>query len=315
MLDVALEKDLIELLAANFKTTQIEEVGRLLFGEFDLYRLTREHRHMTIPPRRAAEQLLEVCRKRHCFGRLIQLIVETDGTQFMGRHASLEGIELFLENLTKAGLVYDFDKRRVAPSVSSPKDLANWGSLRDGRAYYVTVISIDVVGNSRLVRRHGMRKIRKLYFKFRQFMNEKLQKYNGRVWNWNGDGGIVAFTFKNHEVRAVQFAFELQRTIPLFNSFCEHGVDADLELRIALDAGRVRFAGDTGSIVSEVINFVSHLEKQATPAGHIAVSEAVYSALPPRLSAAFTRQMQFEGQQIRLVPARLDVLVDPRGIL
>ncbi len=314
MLDVALEKDLIELLADSLKTNQMEELGRLVFGDFDVHKELGEHRHITIPPRRAAEAMLHHCRKRDCYAELIHLLVETDGARFLGRTVTLDGIELFLENLTKTGVVYDFEKRRLNSIKSDPSQLPNWGSLRDGRSYPISIASIDIADNSQLVRKNGMRKVRKLYFRFRQLLDEKLRKYNGRVWNWSGDGGIVAFTFKNHEIRAVQFAFELQRTLPIFNSFTERGIDAELAIRIGIDAGKLRFANDTGSIVSEVINFAAHLEKQSTPAGQISVSNTVYAALPPRLAAAFSVEAAFEGRAVRRVPTRLDRLIEHRTI-
>ncbi len=310
MLDVALEKDLIELLAENFKMNQIEELGRLVFGEFDVHDELNEHRHITVPPRRAAEALLNLCRQRDCYSELIHLLVETDGARLLGRIVTVEGIELLLENLTKTGMVYDFEKRRLISIKSDPSELPNWGSLRDGRNYPVSVASIDIAENSQLVREHGMRKVRKLYFRFRQLLDEKLRKYNGRVWSWSGDGGIVAFAFKHHEIRAVQFAFELQRTLPIFNSFAERGIDAEIAVRIGIDAGKLRFAGDTGSIVSEVINFAAHLEKQATPAGYLSVSDTVYAALPPRLTAGLSVEDEFEGRTVRRVPARLDRLIE-----
>ncbi len=313
MLDTALEKDIIELLASNLKTAQIEEMGRLIFGKFDVHTYLQASRHITIQPRRAAEALLQNCRSEDCYQKLIHLLVETDGSQLMGRQVSLDGIERLLENLTKLGVVYDFDKRRVISAKTDRSELANWGSLRDGRSYDVTVCSIDIVDNSKLVKQHGRRKVQKLYFGFRQLLTEKLKKYNGRIWTWNGDGGLVAFTFKEHEVRAVQFALELQKTLPVFNSVPEKGIDAEVSLRIGLDAGKLRFATNTGAIVSEIINFAAHLEKQVTPEGHVAVSDTVFAQLPPKLGAAFAVARQFEGRPVRLVPSRLDVMVNGAG--
>lgn len=309
MLDIALKTDLIELLARNLKTEQIEELGRrILNRNLNIYDEANEYQHVTLPPRRAADTLVQACQQHNVLNDLIQLLVELDGHLLLGRWVTVEGLERLLEDLPKVGLVYNFQKRKVMPIKSDPQELPNWGSLRDGRTYSITVASIDIVENSQLVRTYGMRKVQNLYSRFYTLLNEKLRKYDGRTWSWSGDGGIVAFTFKHHELRAVQFAFELQRTLPIFNSFTERGIDAEIAIRIGIDAGKIQFTYDIGSIVSETINFAAHLEKQATSSGHIAVSDTVCEALPLRLAVGLSEEDTFEGRTIYHTPARLDVL-------
>ena len=67
---------------------------------------------------------------------------------------------------------------------------------------------------------------------------------DGRIWSWAGDGGIIAFA-----------------------------------LRIGVDAGLVKFCGETGRIVSHVINHASHLEKKSTRPGMVSIGRNVYDAL------------------------------------
>ena len=308
MLDIALEKDLIELLATNFKAAQIEELGKLLFGNFDIYRLLNEQNHITVPARRAAQLLVQHCSECNCHPKLIHLLVETDGSQFMGRQTSVDGIELFLDKLTGSGLTYDFSRRQVIKIKDDPFEMMNWGSLRNGKTYQLTVLSVDVVGSSALSRSHGARKVGKALFQFAQHVKERLRAYDGRIWNWNGDGGIIAFAFKEHEVRAVQFALELQLTMPVLNARIELADGVDLALRAGLDSGKLTFANDVGAIVSDVINYACHLEKSAVPPGSIGVSETLYKTLPARLAAPFSKSVDFHGRQARLIPARIDSL-------
>lgn len=305
-LDVALEKDLVELLAASFKASQIEELGCLVLGSFDLYRLLNEQNHVTIPARRAAQLLVERCVKSGRCPELIHLLVETDGSQFMGRKVKVDGIEPLLAKLPRSGLVYSFEKGRLIKRKDDPLELANWGSLRSGRSYTVTVMSVDVVGSSALGRRLGARRTTRVLFQFTRHLKSRLRNYNGRIWNWNGDGGIVAFTFKEHEARAVRFALDLQLGMPVFNSETDLPQSCDLTLRVALDSGKVAFHSDTGAIVSDVINYACHLEKSLVPPGSVGLSAALRDNLPPKLAAPFVTTVSFQEREAALLPHRID---------
>ena len=67
-------------------------------------------------------------------------------------------------------------------------------------------------------------------------------------------------------------------------------------LRIALDFGPLKYADDTGRIVSDVINYAAHLEKSGTPPGALSVSDSIYSRLPKSLKDLFTEKQTFEGR-------------------
>ena len=308
MLDVALKKDLIELLARSFKSEQIDELGRLVLGEFDVYRLLNAERHITMPPRSAAECLVAHCRKNEHIRALIQLLVETDGSKLLGRPVYVDGIEPFLEGLTRGGLVYDFERRRLIRQKDDPVEMPNWGSLREGREYPTSICSVDLAGSSELVRKHGLRRMRKVYFLFRQFIKEKLRTHNARIWSWNGDGGIIALAFKEHESRAIRFALDFQLSMPVFNTRPDLPIDDEIQFRIGIDSGTVRYASDTGAIVSDVINFAAHLEKKAAKPGGIAVSQSMLDDVSPRLARPFSSHFEFEGRPARSIDVRLDAV-------
>lgn len=308
MLDVALKKDLVELLVRNFRSEQIDELGRLVFGEFDVYCLLKVERHVTMPPRSAAECLVGHCRKNEHFRALIQLLVETNGSKLLGKPVYVDGIEQFLEGLTRGGLVYDFERRRLIQQKDDPVEMPNWGSLRDGREYPISICSVDLVGSSELVKKHGLRRMRKVYFLFRHFMKEKLRAHNARVWSWNGDGGIVALAFKDHESRAIRFALDIQLSMPIFNTKPDMPIEDEVQFRIGIDSGKVRYTSDTGAIVSEVINYAAHLEKKAAKPGGIAVSQSLLDAVSPRLARPFDTYFEFEGRSARSIDVRLDVV-------
>jgi len=308
-LDPAIRNDLVELIAANFKTNQVNELGRLLLGTWDSNVAAGKRSHVSLSPRQCAGLLVEHCEADDRLAALIKLVIEVDDGVVRGRPVRVDGLEEFLGKLTLTGVHYDFKTRRVVNACADPDELPNWGCLKDGREYDLTVASLDIVGNSAKVRKLGVRRMEKLYATLWRFLREKLCTVDGRVWSWAGDGGMIAFALKDHAARAVRFAIELQSTVPVFNLSSSGSPAADVALRIGIDTGRVRFAIQTGSIVSDVINYAAHLEKSAAQPGTVAISAAVHGSLPQRVASVFRFGGNFEDKDYYVTTRRLDNLL------
>ncbi|MFP3959707.1 MAG: adenylate/guanylate cyclase domain-containing protein [Spirochaetaceae bacterium] len=306
MFDASLRAETIELLARSFNSDEIAEIGRLVLRKFDLYRLTNRHAHVTVPVRDAAQTLVEACEEKNKVADLIQLVVETDGALLMGRRIAIKDLELFLASLARADYVYDHARRKLRRRSHDRSELPNWGALREGREYEMTVASVDIVGSSRMVRNVGRRTAERLYYQFWEFLRARLSHYDGRIWSWAGDGGILAFTMTDDAVRAVECALETQATIPIFNARPENPLREAISVRIGLDRGRIRFMADTGRIVSEVINFASHAEKAVTDPGRVTISDTLHAQLPHSLRRLFESAGIFEGREIHTTISRVD---------
>jgi class 3 adenylate cyclase len=308
-LEPAIRNDLIELIAANFRTDEVNELGRLVLGCFDSNEAAGKRNHVSLSARKSAGLLVERCRSGDELASLIKLVVEVDNGVVHGRPVLVDGLEEFLGKLVRTGIHYDFKTRRVINACRDPQDLPNWGCLKDGREYDITVVSLDIVGNSAKVRKLGTRRMEKLYYMLWSFLKEKLTAVDGRIWSWAGDGGLLAFALRDHQARAARFAIELQSTVPVFNLSASGSPAADISLRLGIDSGRVKFSIETGKIVSDVINYAAHLEKSSTLPGTVAISRAVYDALPPRLASIFRFGGIFEEKDFFRTIRRLDNLL------
>jgi hypothetical protein len=119
------------------------------------------------------------------------------------------------------------------------------------------------------------------------------------MWNWAGDGGLLAFRGNNREQAAVSCCLEILYSLPVFNLQPDKPIRDDLCLRIAIDAGTVKYFEDTGRIVSNVINYAAHLEKKGTSPGALSVSGEVFDRLPKSMQSVFTAKREFEGRIAR----------------
>ncbi len=298
MVDVALLHETSELIARNFKADDIQELGKLLFKDFDCHKLAGKSSHITLSSKKCAVTLVEYCNSSSKTFELMQLLVELDGSTLNGNPVTIEGIEEYLNKLTATGIYYDFRKRKVLYSKKEVSGLVNWGSLKDGKEYTMTILSIDIVNNSKLVKKYSSRTMEKIYFNLKSFLTNKLYEYDGRLWNFAGDGGLAAFTFKDQITRGVLCALDIQTSIPIFNLNPSFSIDDPIELRIGIDSGKIRFTSETGHIVSEVINFASHLEKYATEPGHISISETVAKQLNRKIMRLFREEREFEDRTV-----------------
>ena len=298
MLDKSLQAELVEILASNFNPNQIDELGSLFEKSYNSHTLLGIKDHITVPIRKAANALVDFCVHKKCDDELVSVLVETDGGKMMGKQVTIPEIEEFLYDLAEFGYVYDYKNRKVRKIKEDVMDLPNWGSLREGKQYDVTIGSIDIVSNSALVSKHGMKKMEKMYFRFWNFLRRLLRVYDGRIWSWAGDGGIMAFTFKGHETRAVQCALEIQALLPVFNTDPDKPIPDDIKVRIGLDTGKIKFTEETGRIVSDTITFAAHLEKQFTSPRGISVSDTVRERLPEKLKGLLCAEDTFEERKV-----------------
>ena len=82
---------------------------------------------------------------------------------------------------------------------------------------------------------------------------------------------------------AVNCCLEILFSLPIFNIFHSNEIPEDIQLRAGLDIGNVKFFNDTGRIVSDVINYASHLEKLHAKPNGISISSELYNLLNPKL--------------------------------
>ena len=295
MLDPSLKNLLIETMSSCIKPNEVAEIGKMLSKKFDLHSLAAKTVNMTIGARPAATILVEHMEDTGKTADLIKLLAELDNNLILGKTLQLEGYDYFLQQFTQSGYFYDFKKRKVLPLKNDSSELPNWGSLKDGKTYPVTVISVDIVKNSELVKKYGPKLMKKVYTNLWNFLKLNLAHTDGRIWSWAGDGGILAFAFKNQVERAVVFGVEVQRTLALFNMDRANPLTDAIELRLGIHTGKITYHSDSGQIISEVINLAAHLEKQKTVPGSISITEEVYSGINPKLQAIFSGIGNFEG--------------------
>jgi class 3 adenylate cyclase len=297
MFDETLVKDLVEMYGKSLTFNDIQYVGSYLFKnrDYSIHAAAGMDAKRSVSPINAARILVEDVESKDRLKDLFAFTFELDGAPLNSRVVKLDGVENLLYRLSRTGNYYDFDRRRFVQEADHTR-LLNWGSLRDGREYPFVIASVDICDNSVLVKKHKAKVMEKVYYRLWDFLKTKLDHWEGRTWNWAGDGGILAFRGDRGPVPAVSCCLEILATLPVFNLQPDNLIKDEIHLRIGLDFGPVKFFSDTGRIVSDVINYAAHLEKKGTKPRAMSVSESVHSRLPSPMQQMFPRQQTFEGR-------------------
>ncbi len=297
MFDETLIKDLIEMYGKSLSFTDIEAVGGYLFKQrsYSIHAVAGFDPKRSVSPLNAAKVLVEEVEKKNRLKDLFAFTIELDGTPLNGKAVRLDGLKNLLYRLARTGQYFDFAKRRFVDIDDSTK-LLNWGALREGREYPFVIASVDISQNSEMVKKYTTKVMEKVYYRLWAFLKARLDDWEGRIWSWAGDGGILAFRGDQGINQSVSCCLEILSALPVFNMQPDKAIKDEIHLRMGLDFGPVKFFTDTGRIVSDVINYAAHLEKKGTKPRALSVSDTVRSRLSPSMKQVFPHQMNFEGR-------------------
>ena len=117
-------------------------------------------------------------------------------------------------------------------------------------------------------------------------MKTIVEKRNGRIWGWEGDGGLAAFYFKEKNINAVLSAIEILLELLFYNMF-KCPFNETLKVRIALHTGQCQFFQDLKRIQNDTLRILEVLEVEHTLPNTITLSPSVYHDLGRKLEKYF----------------------------
>ena len=158
----------------------------------------------------------------------------------MGHRYVLHGLNNIVAGLLNEG--YNFDKvsgrffenqrERISP---------NWGRLLEGDERKMAVLRVDIAGSSLLVRDNPRSKIEKAYDDVRHITNRVVTDRIGRLWSWEGDGGLAVFHFGQIEKMAVYAGMEILHELFFYNRL-RNPLNAPVDVRLGAHIGMVRYS-------------------------------------------------------------------------
>jgi len=263
-------------LAESMDVHTMTHLARRLIKDYDLYERAGFPRNIAIPNKDAAYQIVKDMKDQELFLPFVKLLIDIRETGLMGRKYRVPYLRDIVTELHNAGFILD---RETGIFVENPavRKTKNWGVLREFEEYIFTFLSIDIVDNSGLVKRYPRKKIEEVYAGFRTLVQNIVEKRCGRIWNWEGDGGLCAFYFFKKNNLAAHSAMEILHELYIYNLLNQ--LEEPINVRIAVHSGPCQYRHDFEKIKSDTIQKTIEIEAIYTAPNSATFSQTVYCML------------------------------------
>jgi hypothetical protein len=274
-------------LSQSMDVNMMTHLAKEIISGYDLYRRTGFRDSMVIPQQDAARQIVTDISKSGMFFLFISLLIQVHTTGYQGRIYPISYLTDIMRMIHEDfGYIYDTENRIFVedPSIRRTR---NWGTFIEGRDYVLSFLRIDIVGSSQIVRKHPVNLVRAAYGDFRKIVEKAIYKRNGRIWNWEGDGGLVAFYFANKSMLATLSGMEIINELFIYNAVqCKLG--EALNVRIAVNTGTIQYKQDSEELMkNDFIKETLQIESKYTKPNSMTITNTVSSKLKASLLEGF----------------------------
>lgn len=273
-------------LTQSMDVKTMSHVARRLIAGYDVHERSGFPASVPIPNQEAARRIVEDMIAHQHFLAFIAVLIEINRSGFVGRRYRIPRMKDILFEVMEAGYSYDRELGTFVENAGQQRT-QNWGVLLDGGTYRLAFVVLDIVENSELVRTHDERTMRRLYRDIRGLMQRTVEKREGRLWLWEGDGGLAAFHIGDINVAAVHCAMEVLHELFLYNLLWS-SFDEFLQVRIAVHSGQLEYRENLQSIDSPVLDKAQYIEAQVARPDSIAISRNVYNDVDSRVGSWFS---------------------------
>lgn len=282
----------VKALAQSMTINIMVALARQIIPHYDLHQKTGIPRSVAIPNITAARQIVKDIISQQAFLDFVLLMVKTSDQGYMGRRYAIPYLRQLINGVIDLGYIYD-SANDIFVENPQLRRTRNWGTLKNGHSYNFALLRLDIAGNSKLVKESNEATIHTSYDELREIVQLAVKKRNGRMWGWDGDGGLAAFFYGNKNQSAVLTGMEVLHELYLYN-YTRNPLSRPLQIRTAVHSGPMEYSEDEEDIRSaEIVKQVEELEHSYTKAGSLSLSEAVAAMLDHLLLS------QLEEKKIR----------------
>ncbi|MFW5718309.1 MAG: hypothetical protein ACOC0E_12790, partial [Spirochaetota bacterium] len=122
-----------------------------------------------------------------------------------------------------------------------------------------------------------------------------VEKRNGRLWGWEGDGGVAAFTFEEQNQRATLSGIEFLNELFLYN-ITDCPLDDGLHVRVTVHNGPCEYDENGTELKVDTLKRLWEIDSKHGASDTMIVTDAVYPSLE-RLVASRLRPVDVADDQ------------------
>ncbi len=273
-------------LAESMDTHTMCMIAKKLAPDYDIYERTGYPTSIAIPNLEVANQIVNDAAVSGLFPNLVSYLIEIQESGHMGRKYPISYLNNIIRGVYELGFVYDKENEMFVEN-SRYRQTRNWGALQKGHEYTIAFLRVDIAGNTSLVRQHSTEEVEKAYDDLRAIVLNSTLKRNGRMWSWEGDGGLAAFFFSNRHLLATLAAMEIIHSIFLYNCI-DNKLKTPLTVRIAVHSGSFEYTEKEEELTkSDTIKRILEIESTHTKPNAITISPVIKVMLDEIVSNKF----------------------------
>jgi class 3 adenylate cyclase len=273
-------------LSQSMPVDMMQRLARTVIRDYDIYQRSGFPSNIPMPRADAARHILKDFVREGFFLRLVESLINMASQGNMGREVRIPLLPRIIAEVEGQGYRYSREKGVFLEAVELTRTMG-WGTLETGKTYEFALLRFDIAGNSRLVRRYPEARIKAVYGKVKDLVTRIVEKREGRIWSWEGDGGLAAFYFVDKTIQATLCGMEVLHELFLYNLLGK-GLPEPVLVRLAVHAGPCRFLHSAKESAGDTIRRVELLESSYTHPGCLTVSPGVFTDLGSKLSPHFT---------------------------
>lgn len=272
--------------------------AELVYPRYNIYKRLGLNEGMPIPNQTAAERIVADLVRDGYYIDFVEALVRIDREGYMGARYELKGLSNVVASLIDEG--FSFDKVSGQFFENQSEHISpNWGRLIEGDERKITVLRLDIAGNSVLVRNNPRSKIEKAYSDIRNIVSRSVTSRFGRLWSWEGDGALAAFLFGPMEKMAISAGMEIIHELFFYNRL-RNPLDSPVNVRLGAQIGQVRYSNN------ELERLKNDAVKQAVFLEGLAVNNTLSASyniafnMDQNMLSLFTREKISGGCKYRL---------------
>jgi class 3 adenylate cyclase len=292
----ALQTLMLRSLSQSLTVDLMEKVARKVIPDYDVYERSGFPANIPMPRADAARQILGDMKREGYVLKLVEALIDVHSNGDMGRELRIQMLDRIIAEVEAQGYCYSRGEGIFVEATRRQKTMG-WGTLRDGHIYEFALLRADIVGNTALVRTYPREVIESAYGKVRELLQGRVEKRNGRVWSWEGDGALAAFYFVDKNIQATLCGMEVLHELFLLNALGIR-LPEPLSVRLAVHAGPCKFQSSGKDTTGETIRRVELLESRFTLPNSLTVSPGVHTDLGGKLSPLFAPVAGPEGSTL-----------------
>ncbi|MDR0876465.1 MAG: hypothetical protein LBN21_00305 [Treponema sp.] len=272
--------------------------ARLVNPHYNIYKRTGLSEGMPISNQNAAQRIVADMIQDDYFVDFVEALIQIDAKGYMGRRYALHGLNDVVAGLIHEGYSFDPVSGQFFEN-QSERISPNWGRLQNGDERRMTVLRLDIAGNSVLVRQNPRNKIEKAYNDMRAIVSRAVTSRQGRLWTWEGDGALAAFLVGHKEKMAVYCGMDILHELFFYNKL-RNPLNSPISVRIGAQTGPVWYsANEMERLKNDTVKQAIDMEAMAA-INSMAVSYNLSASMDDITMNLFTPEKSGFGGKYRL---------------